>query len=805
MASEIRVDVVDGNCSLRRRRIAVRAEAALLAMGISSDQYTVRDFAEVSDWQRDIAGPESVAETNALILHTSPGQSDWKKAVDIFYHEFVEKSLPGSAALLSYTGSEDKSVPQTGDLIQNEVTWWKHRNRVLSVWDYSDRTMALAEVGLKAPDVETFLQGLLSRESGSVEHTSDHPHQSEADWIDAEVRHALVNGIGPLLASTIHALDRSEPIRAFSTLRNHLLTRLASLRSRLPRWISVTMDRIQGIKATGVETTPIDLEALNALVLDLGRLDAFARSIGYAPVLSVTLAENIRTSWSEKAPRLLWIDDERAWFDAIGPMLKSCGFEITFSDDPAHWVKHLAEIPIFDVILLDIILEGHSDAILEAFKVSSVPLPTTLNDRNAGLCLLNAIRQVPGAPPVFMLSARESADPIHACTKLGARGYLVKGRIDYSTFLVSLRNDIVDRRATAKRGFTPRNPRLIVGGPDDPLRPVLTQLDAIASSGSRGPILFLGEPGVGKEELARELQARSPRNARPFVVINCSALPAALAESEFFGHAKGSFTDARSDRVGKFEEAEGGFVFLDEIDKLDLALQPKLLRVIESRSFERVGENRTRKFDAVVIVTTNDDLRRAAERGRFNGPLATRLATSFAIRVPSLSARKQVIPFLAPALCNRICEEMGHPRRVLTEEAVEWLTAQVAGGRFDGLGGNVRGLKNLLEQTVVYHLKDEVLDSGALKFTLQVAESPAVASQEMNLIREAAKLLAQHVSTQTAVSLFSIEEKVRAELLLALIRTMGRADVCKLFNMTRETFRKHLQILRDKGLIPPDV
>jgi transcriptional regulator with GAF, ATPase, and Fis domain len=230
----------------------------------------------------------------------------------------------------------------------------------------------------------------------------------------------------------------------------------------------------------------------------------------------------------------------------------------------------------------------------------------------------------------------------------------------------------------------------IVGG-SRALREVLQKVDAVASTDAT--VLITGESGTGKELLAKEIHRRSSRSTRPFVRINCSAVPRELFESEFFGHARGAFTGAVRERPGRFQVADGGTIVLDEIGDLPVELQPKLLRVLQEGEYERVGEDGTRKIDVRVIAATNQNLAAEVRARRFRQDLFYRLNV-FPLEVPPLRARKDDIPLLAAHTIARMSKQHRVPAPPLTREDIEWLT------RYDW-PGNVRELQNVIERALI--------------------------------------------------------------------------------------------------------
>jgi len=223
------------------------------------------------------------------------------------------------------------------------------------------------------------------------------------------------------------------------------------------------------------------------------------------------------------------------------------------------------------------------------------------------------------------------------------------------------------------------------------LRQVLQQVDAVGPTDAT--VLITGESGTGKELLAREVHRQSRRSRRPFVKVNCSAIPREMFESEFFGHVRGAFTGALRDRPGRFQAADGGTIFLDEIGDLPVELQPKLLRVLQEGEYERVGEDTPRQVDVRVIAATNQNLAEEVRVRRFRQDLFYRLNV-FPLELPPLRARRGDIPQLASYAIARMAKRHRMPAPPLTPGDVEWLQ------RYDW-PGNIRELQNVIERAVI--------------------------------------------------------------------------------------------------------
>jgi transcriptional regulator with GAF, ATPase, and Fis domain len=230
----------------------------------------------------------------------------------------------------------------------------------------------------------------------------------------------------------------------------------------------------------------------------------------------------------------------------------------------------------------------------------------------------------------------------------------------------------------------------IVGG-SPALRAMLARIEAVADTPAN--VLILGETGTGKELVAHAIHARSSRTNGPLVKVNCASIPDELFESEFFGHVRGAFTGAHRDRVGRFQLADGGTIFLDEVGEIPLALQGKLLRVLQEREFERVGDESTRTVDVRVIAASNKDLEKAVEAGEFREDLYYRLSV-FPVQVPPLRRRGDDVVQLAVHFLEQVCREFGRPCPQITQTQAEAL-------RRYAWPGNVRELRNVIERAVI--------------------------------------------------------------------------------------------------------
>jgi DNA-binding NtrC family response regulator len=376
--------------------------------------------------------------------------------------------------------------------------------------------------------------------------------------------------------------------------------------------------------------------------------------------------------------RVLVADDQSAVLEALRLMLKAEGYEVETVASP-HGVLAAVEAREFDALLLDMNYARDTTSGAE------------------GLDLLARLQGLEGAPPVVVMTAWGSTEGAVEAMRRGARDYIEKPW-DNRRLLATLRTQVElgralrrsrqlerENRALRREGF----PELIAESPV--MRPVLRLMARVAPSDAN--VLIVGEHGTGKEVVARWLHAASARAERPLVAVNLGGIPDGLFESELFGHVKGAFTDAKVDRIGRFELAARGTLFLDEIANLPLAQQAKLLRVLETGEFERVGSSRTQRVDVRVISATNADIHAEVAAGRFRPDLLFRLNT-VEIRLPPLRERREDIPLLAAHFLQRYAARY---RKAVTEFAPEAMEALL----HHRWPGNVRELDHTIERAIL--------------------------------------------------------------------------------------------------------
>src|SRR3984893_2771539 len=338
-----------------------------------------------------------------------------------------------------------------------------------------------------------------------------------------------------------------------------------------------------------------------------------------------------------------------------------------------------------------------------------------------GLELLAAIRRQNMRSPVIVMTAFGSIEVAVEAMKSGAVDFLLKPfSLDHMMAVVhkalevrALRDENRQQKEELGRRYQFDN----IVGRSPAMREIFATVERVAPS--RATVLLAGESGVGKDLIARAIHFHSPRRDRPFVKINCTAIPENLMESELFGFEKGAFTGANTTKLGKFEQADTGTVFLDEIGDVPPAIQVKLLRILQEREFERLASNKVKHIDVRVLAATNVDLRAALEQGTFREDLYYRLNV-LPINIPPLRERKEDIPFLSEHLVKKLKKDLGTPVESISEAAIQRLVEY-------HWPGNVRELDNVIERSMVL-ASGEVLEAGDIK--LDLAPKPRLAASD---------------------------------------------------------------------------
>ena len=309
-----------------------------------------------------------------------------------------------------------------------------------------------------------------------------------------------------------------------------------------------------------------------------------------------------------------------------------------------------------------------------------------------GIELLQRTRKKNSSLPFIMLTGHGNVETAVESMKLGAYDFISKPP-DLNRLITSVRNALEKKELVTENKILRKKvaKRYQIIGESKSIKAIHELIDKVAQSEAR--VLITGESGTGKELVAHQIHKRSLRQKSSFVEVNCAAIPAELIESELFGHTKGSFTSAVRDRQGKFEAANGGILFLDEIGDMSLAAQAKVLRVLEENKIQRVGSEKDITVDVRVIAATNKDLKKEIEKGSFREDLYHRLAVIL-IDVPTLSSRKEDIPLLVNHFLEIICKEQGIESKSFSKESISLLKEY-------NWSGNIRELRNVIERLII--------------------------------------------------------------------------------------------------------
>ena len=399
--------------------------------------------------------------------------------------------------------------------------------------------------------------------------------------------------------------------------------------------------------------------------------------------------------------KILVVDDDKIVLRAVTEILRRAGHEVLSIDDAVEGLA-AAKDPSIDAVMLDIKMPNLS-----------------------GLELLRAIKAARPDVEVVMMTAFATVETAVEAVKAGAYDYLTKPFENIDEVSLTL-GKALERRALRNRArmleeaLSVRNQFENIVGQSAHMREVFKLVETVSYSSAT--VLIEGESGTGKELVARAIHFRSPRKAKPFVAINCSALTETLLESELFGHVKGAFTGAVGNKKGLFEAADGGTLFLDEIGDMPRATQVRLLRVLQEGEVKPVGSSESVKVDVRIIAATHVDLARAKAEGRFREDLFYRLNV-IPLELPPLRDRPEDIPLLAGHFLERYAGRAGKPITGITPAALELLTLHA-------WAGNVRELENAIERAVVLtqnkvldveDLPPQVRDSGRMVGDVEVS------------------------------------------------------------------------------------
>jgi DNA-binding NtrC family response regulator len=435
-------------------------------------------------------------------------------------------------------------------------------------------------------------------------------------------------------------------------------------------------------------------------------------------------------------PLILVIEDEEKLRRVVGVHLSSAGYQVKAAGTAEEGIKHADEA---DLVLTDLKLPGMS-----------------------GMELLEKIRAQNDGAPVIVMSAYSTVENAVEAMKKGAVDFIPKPfSLDHLSVVVEkalevrkLRNENRELREALGQKYQFEN----IIGRSAAMQEIFATVTRVA--GTRATVLLAGESGVGKDMIARAIHHHSPRRDRPFVKINCTAIPENLMESELFGYEKGAFTGANVSKPGKFETADTGTVFLDEIGDVPAAIQVKLLRVLQDREFERLGSNRTMHTDVRVVAATNVDLRAALEQGTFREDLYYRLNV-VPMDIPPLRERKEDIPYLVEHFARKFGGEISEP-------AMERLMSY-------HWPGNVRELENVVERSIL------------------LAKGPRVEPDDVKIDTGGARPRAVATTDHFLPEGMTLDEYEQSIIREALKRANGnKSQAARLLGLTRNALRYRL-------------
>ncbi len=380
-----------------------------------------------------------------------------------------------------------------------------------------------------------------------------------------------------------------------------------------------------------------------------------------------------------KKHNILIVDDQPEILRTVAGLLEDEGYGTATASGGRDGITELADGDI-SLVLLDIYMPGMD-----------------------GLETLSRIKELSPLVPVIMISGQATIDAAVKATKLGAADFVEKP-LQPERLLLSIKNalELESLRNQNLRLTGELKKKHVIIGQSGPMRKLSEEI--LRAAPSRARVLVFGENGTGKELVAEAIHENSPRKAKPFVKLNCAAIPRDLIESELFGHEKGAFTGAVSRKEGRFDLADGGTLLLDEIGDMSLDTQAKLLRVLEESEFERLGGKASIKVDVRVLSSTNKNLAEEIKKGPFREDLYFRIS-GIPIRVPPLRERKEDIPLLVSHFAQVFTEENNRPQKQFSDEALTLLMG------YDW-PGNVRELENVVERLVIMTDERTITDAS---------------------------------------------------------------------------------------------
>jgi len=448
---------------------------------------------------------------------------------------------------------------------------------------------------------------------------------------------------------------------------------------------------------------------------------------------------------------ILIVDDDAVHRRAVRLNMAGWGYSVTEADDGEEAVRQ-ARLRSFDLILMDIRMT-----------------------RMSGLEALEQIKKIQPAVPVIIMTAYASVETAVSAMKMGADDYLTKP-LNYDELQIKIartaeRRQLKKENEYLKERLGEKFDRRNLIGRSEPMIRLLEMVEQVAAT--QATVLIAGESGTGKEMIANAIHFNSPRREAPFVKINCAALTETLLESELFGHEKGAFTGADRRREGKFVQADGGSIFLDEVSEMSPAMQVKLLRVLQERELTRVGGQDVVKVDVRLIAASNKDLKKEIRKGRFREDLFYRLNV-VALALPPLRERAEDVPLLAQHFLKLFARRNARTISGFTPRAMQKLAAYA-------WPGNVRELMNAVERAVVLSRSDTV-DEDELVFPMA----------DQSLSPDAPRSAAPTAGLPL--------EEVEKRSILEAVKAAGgnKSEAARRLGITRKTLRKKLTKYEDR-------
>jgi two-component system nitrogen regulation response regulator NtrX len=384
---------------------------------------------------------------------------------------------------------------------------------------------------------------------------------------------------------------------------------------------------------------------------------------------------------------VLLVDDDPSTLASLSRAFRLAGHEATVSDNAARALD-LLRSETFDLILSDVVMPGKN-----------------------GIEFLEDLKKAGVRTPVVLVSGEANIEMAVQATKLGAMDFLEKP-LSTDKLLVTLENAMrLSRLQEENRQLRDRLGKHELVGSSPAMTKLLAQIDRVAASETR--VCILGETGTGKELVARAIHEKSPRRENAFITLNCAAVPAELIESELFGHEKGSFTGAAAKHLGKFEQADGGTLFLDEIGDMPVAMQAKLLRVLEEGEVERVGGDKPIRVNVRALVATHRNLEELVKQNTFRRDLFHRIYV-FPLLLPPLRERLEDFPLLIEHFARQVAAQNGWKEKIFAKDAIDEL-------RRYSWPGNIRELRNVIERLVLL-AGDDPVAADAVRVVLHTAD-----------------------------------------------------------------------------------